>query len=81
MSNRLTHDLACVVGKYTKDGQEKNRYVNIGKAFTDDEGRISLKLETIPCSPDWNGWVSLFPVKKRDGQQDRLPDDSPEVPF
>lgn len=65
MSMTKTHDLIATVGKYMKDGEEKKRYVNVGAGFCDDQGRLSIKLETVPVGPEWSGWLSLYPVKER----------------
>lgn len=65
MASRRTHDVVATVGTY-KDrstGEEKKRYSNVGSAFTDDQGRITIKLDTVPCAPEWSGWLSLYPVK------------------
>ncbi len=36
---RKTHTISVKVGKYTThDGQEKNRYENVGRVMTDDSG-------------------------------------------
>jgi len=67
---RRTHDVVAAVGTYKdRDGKEKKRYLNCGSAFTDDEGRISIKLDAVPVSPDWSGWLSLYPVERRDAPQ------------
>jgi hypothetical protein len=67
MAIKRTHDVVATVGTYKdRDGNEKKRYVNCGSAFLDDSGRMSIKLETIPVSPEWSGWVSLYAVEKRD---------------
>jgi hypothetical protein len=31
-------------------------------AFTDDQGRISLKIDAMPVTPDWSGFLSLYPL-------------------
>jgi hypothetical protein len=83
MSNKYSHDIVATVGSYVdSSGQDKKRYQKVGAAFTDDEGRISLKVDAVPCSPQWSGWLSLYPKKQelqspapntdpvRDGQDD-----------
>jgi len=58
---KKTHNIVAVVGKYTDGtGQEKNRYMTIGAAFTRDDGTMSLKIESIPVGPGWNGWANLY---------------------
>jgi len=54
-----------VVAKVQVDGQDKARWVNCGAVF-EKEGRLSLKLESLPVGPGWNGWLSLFEPKDRD---------------
>ena len=65
-----THDIVASVGEYTdrQSGEKKKRYVNCGSAFTDENGRISLKIDTIPVSPEWSGWFSLYEVDRNQRQ-------------
>jgi hypothetical protein len=63
------YDLVATIGKYkNRDGEEKKRYTNVGSVFEDDEGRISIKLDTIPVTPEWSGWLSCYVPKGGDGQ-------------
>jgi len=66
---KMTHDVVATVGEYKKGGETMKRYVNLGKLFTGDDGRISAKFDTIPVSPEWNGWVSFYPGQERDDAQ------------
>jgi hypothetical protein len=64
---QYTHDAVATTGEYTnRDGEKKKEYTNVGKAFTDDQGRVSIKLKCIPVGPEWSGWVSLYPKKEHD---------------
>ena len=69
------HDIVASNGEYTdpRTGERKKRYITIGKGFTDDQGRISAKLDSIPVGPDWSGWISLYPPRDREtsGQRQR----------
>lgn len=61
---------ACVTGTYTdRDGNEKKRYVNVGTLFQYEDGGFALKLDSIPVGQGWNGFVSFFDIKARDGAQ------------
>jgi hypothetical protein len=74
MALRKTHDAVATVGTYKdREGNEKKRYINIGSVFTDDEGRQSLKLDSVPVTPEWSGWVSFYEPKERQAssQQER----------
>jgi hypothetical protein len=44
MAFRKTKDLAVATGKYMKDGQEKNRYANVGYILQDDNGATMICL-------------------------------------
>lgn len=59
---KATHKIVATVGKYTdrQTGEEKKRYLQCGVAFTDDQGRISLKIDAMPVTPDWSGFLSLY---------------------
>ena len=62
--SKYTHDVVATVGEYTDSrGEKKKRYQNVGKAFTDDQGRVSLKMDAVPVGPEWSGWLSLYPRK------------------
>ena len=64
MSN-YTHDIVATIGEYKdREGNTKKRFQKCGAAFTNDEGQISIKLDAVPCSPDWSGWLSLYEKKE-----------------
>ena len=76
MASKKTHDLVATVGKY-KDrvtGEEKKRYHSVGSVFVDEEGRRSIKLDSVPVGPEWSGWLSEYPVKNDQpaGREDNL---------
>lgn len=75
MPARITHDVVATIGSYKdrQSGEQKKRYVTIGKCFTDDQGRQSIKLDSVPVSPEWSGWISLYPVRDRDGSPQQQP--------
>jgi len=57
-------DAVATIGSYKdKQGNEKKRYVTVGAVFSDDQGRMSLKLDAVPCSPEWSGWISFYEPK------------------
>jgi hypothetical protein len=58
------YDAVATVGKYTaKDGTEKKRYLTVGAVFENDNGNLSLKLDGMPVSPEWSGWISFYEPK------------------
>lgn len=54
-------DAVANVGQYTDptDGKVKKRRVKVGALFENEYGK-SLKLDAIPCSPDWDGYINFY---------------------
>ena len=53
-------------GKYTDSaGQEKTRYVTVGKAFMRDDNSVTLKIDAMPAGGEWNGWLNLAWTPRR----------------
>jgi len=66
------YDVCASTGSYIgQDGQEKQRWINIGAVFKNDEGRVSIKLDSIPVRTNEKGelWLSCFVPKPRNQQQ------------
>lgn len=49
-----------------RNGEEKKRYVKCGVAFEGDKG-LSIKLESVPVGMGWNGWLSLYEPREKEG--------------
>lgn len=66
MASFKKFDAVATIGKYTdRQGNEKKRYVTVGSVFEDEQGRLSLKLDAVPCSQEWGGWVAFYDPKPR----------------
>lgn len=52
-------NLAAVVGSYEKDGEQKNRYTNVGSIITKDDGGKFIEL---------NWWVNYATLPRKDGK-------------
>ena len=67
-------DAIAVVGEYNKGGEIKKRYKNVGALFQRDDGSFSMKLESLPLSADWNGWLNFYePYGQRKNQEQQQP--------
>lgn len=55
-------DVVAIVGKRKDD---KPNYVNCGVVLEKDNGKLSMKLETLPLGNQWDGWLQLFEPKPR----------------
>lgn len=71
-----THDLAVKIGTYQKDGDSKNRYLNVGMVMTDDKGAKMYLLNRtfnpagVPCDPDKDSIIiGVFEVKDKQPTQ------------
>ncbi len=66
MSMTPIRKVVAVTGTYVKDGQEKKRYTNVGTLFKDsDDGRIAIKLDSIPVGPEFSGWLNCYELDDR----------------
>lgn len=77
----------------TKTGEEKNRYVILGRAVEFDDGNISIEIDTLPQGDWWNGKIMLYPQEARDENapkkqrapekqsNNEVPDFADEIPF
>lgn len=49
-------------GSYVdNEGNTKGRYLKVGTVFQDDEGRMSMILDSVPVGAQAPVWVSFFP--------------------
>jgi len=79
--SQYTHDVVATIGTYKgNDGSDKKNYLNVGKAFTDDQGRLSLKLDAVPVTPEWSGWLSLYERKEKEQRQQQAQTQRPARP-
>jgi len=48
-------------GKYTDaNGNEKNRYITVGRAFLRDDKSVCIKIDSMPVGPEFSGWLNLY---------------------
>lgn len=58
---KIVHRLFATVGTY-KDrttGKTAKRQAQVGVVFQSDSGRLSMRLDLVPISPDWKGFISF----------------------
>jgi hypothetical protein len=74
----LKFDAMVKAGSYTDNqGSEKTRWLKVGAVFENEKG-LYMKLEALPVGvPEWNGFISFFEPKPRDGQAARRPQQQP----
>ena len=66
-------DILATVGKYKdrQTGEERKSFSKCGAAFKNEQGRIVLKIDTIPVTQEWSGWLTIYPPKGRtEGDQE-----------
>lgn len=62
MSKR--YDVVATLRFTKRDGTEGKSYARCGTAFEGPKG-ISIKLDSVPVSKDWDGWLSLYEPKEK----------------
>lgn len=78
MKSRVKYEAVATVGKYRDKatGEEKKQFSRVGTVFESEDGRLSLKLDTIPIGPGWSGFIQFYDPKPYEGgerQSDRMP--------
>jgi hypothetical protein len=60
---KRTHDLHATVSEWRDEatGKRCKRTLLIGSIFVSPHGNQVIKLEAVPLSRDWSGWVSVKP--------------------
>lgn len=49
------------------------RSVRVGSGFTDPQGRLYLRLDSVPICPAWSGWLTVQPVRRAEEVEPLLP--------
>lgn len=71
--------VVATVGKYTDaSGNEKNRYVTVGRAFLRDDKSVSIKVDSMPVGPEFSGWLNLYDL---DEDRQQAPAAAPKPAF
>lgn len=66
------YKIVAVTGEYQdkETGATKKRYLTVGAVFTDkmEDGttRRSIKLDSLPISATWDGWLQCYPPDDTD---------------
>lgn len=54
----------CFVEKI--EGKEKAMFHKVGILLIKDDGKMSIKLNSLPAGNTWNGWLSCFDQKPKE---------------
>lgn len=68
MRSRVKYEAVATIGRYRdrNTGEEKKHYQKVGTVFESEDGRLSLKLDTLPVGPHWSGYISFFEPRSRE---------------
>ena len=79
----IRYEVKAKNGTYKdRNGEEKTRWHHMGVCFQNDKGQLSLKIDSLPLN--WDGWVSLFEPKPKDGSAPQQSYQAPaldDIPF
>lgn len=62
MSREVLGDVCAYI---KSPGAEKASYYKCGVAFRADDGRMSIKIDTLPIPGQWTGWLNIFPQQQQ----------------
>lgn len=69
MKSRIKYEAVATIGKYKdkQTGEDRKQFLKVGTVFESEDGRLSLKLDAVPCSPEWSGFISFYEPKRDAG--------------
>ena len=74
----VKYEATVATGKYTKDGQEKTRWMKIGVMIERQNGKMALKLDALPLPNDKGEiWIEMFEPRQSDAPKSTKEDDVP----
>lgn len=53
-------------GSYTRDGQEKTRWLTVGTLLQREDGSLTVKLDALPAG-EFDGWLSCYDFEDEQG--------------
>jgi hypothetical protein len=79
---KKTHDAVATIGEWTdpESGRKVKRTLPIGAVFESSRGNLVLKLDAVPVSAEWSGWVALKPCAPALPPGRRMPPGMPAAP-
>lgn len=86
MSERRVFNLAYGKRYIAPDKSERKTWISLGRMWIDDNPeygdspRITIRLDSMPCDPNFNGMISAFPHEPRNGNG-KNGNDIDEIPF
>lgn len=61
---------------------KESKYVAVGAVFTDDEGRIVIKIDALPRDMSaWGGWINVFPPEGKSRKEAAASQNPDDIPF
>lgn len=64
---KTQYDIKFAARKYKNaSGEEKTFWSTHGTLWVDEDGNISMKLDSIPQSTNWDGWMRAFKQKPKE---------------
>lgn len=77
-------EIVASVGSWkSEDGKTHKRTLAIGAIFESKNGNLVARIDAMPTSPEWSGWLQLKPVSADAFPKGSLPPDrrvSPGMP-
>lgn len=90
MSWKKIAEVSAIVGKYQKDGKDKNKYMNCGIVLENENGNKCIKLTCFPIKEDGMlaTFLGVYPLQDQAPPQPKAPPAPPvrdefdsDIPF
>ena len=68
----MKYDIKYAFRKYQSEGKEKTVWTTHGTLFIEDDGKMKVKLDSVPVVPNYDGWYQVFKQETKEEREQRL---------
>ena len=81
MMAKTSYSLSAKTWEYKKDNETKSNYQQIWSMFEKEDGKMVIKLDTLPISKEWDGWIYVNKNMTKEERAAKKALDGVEDPF
>lgn len=65
------YDIKYAFRKYESQGKEKTFWTTHGTLWVDDNGRMKMKIDSVPVVGTYDGWYQIFEQQTQEQREQR----------
>jgi len=68
----MKYDIKYAFRKYESQGKEKTFWTTHGTLWIEDDGKIKIKLDSVPVVGNYDGWYQVFKQETQEEKEQRF---------